>query len=325
MKSIPFSNTGVKVSQMCLGTMMFGDRTDEAEAGRIVDAALDGGVTFFDTAAVYAGGKTEEILGRLLKGRRDRVFLATKVNVPDGADYPAQIESSLDASLQRLQTDHVDLFLLHWARKNMNPAEIIRKLDLVVRSGKARYIGCCNFPAWLLAHFNAIAAAAGSPRLVNNQLPYNIIERGAEVEVLPQAVVEHIAITCYRPLMAGVLAGAYRPGQAMPTGTRAQNDERIPKWAAAYEQGLVKLFDVAKSRGVPPSHIAIAWLKDRTGVACPIIGISKLTQFQDSMAAFDLTLTPDEQTDLAAAFDSEVKECSQFYGPLRRAFNLTVA
>lgn len=322
MQTVPFGGTGVDVSWMCLGTMMFGDRTDEAESGRIVDAAIEKGVTFFDTAAAYADGKTEEILGRLLKGRRGNVFLATKVNVSDGADYPSRIEASLDASLGRLQSDHVDLFLLHWARKDMDPPRIVAVLDRVVRAGKARHVGCCNFPAWLVAHFNAIAAATGAPRLVNNQVPYNLIERGVEVEVLPQAFAERIAITCYRPLMAGALSGKYRTGEPLPLDTRAQSDDRIPRWAASYERGLAKLRALAAERGVPPAHVAIAWLKGRTAVTCPIIGVSRLSQFHDSLAAFDLTLTAQEQTELADAFDSEVKECSQYYGPLRRAFNL---
>ncbi|MCX5661460.1 MAG: aldo/keto reductase [Planctomycetota bacterium] len=322
MKRVPLGSTGVDVSQLCLGTMMFGDRTDEAEAGRIVDLALGSGVDFFDTAAVYAGGKTEEILGRLLKGRRDRVFLATKVNVGNGSEYPAQIAASLEASLQRLQTDRVDLFLLHWARADMDPPAIMAELAKVVRAGKARFIGCCNFPAWTFAHFNAVATSIGAPKLINNQLPYNLIERGIEVEILPQAVAEKIAITCYRPLMAGVLAGKYIPGQPAPADARATTDERIPKWLAENAGGVTHLLNLAKAKGVPPSHVAIAWLKSRVGVTCPIIGVSKLAQLQDAIAAFSLELTADEQQALAASFATEVKEVSQFYGPLRRSYSL---
>lgn len=322
MKRVPLGNTGADVSHLCLGTMMFGDRTDEAEAGRIVDLAIECGATFFDTASMYAGGKTEEILGRLLKGRRDKVFLATKVNVSNGADYPAQIVSSLEASLQRLQTDRVDLFLLHWARVNMDPPAIMAELAKVVRAGKARFIGCCNFPAWLFAHFNAAAAAAGGPRLINNQVPYNLIERGVEVEVLPQAAAEKIAITCYRPLMAGVLSGKYRPGEAPPADARAKNDDRIPRWLAENAGGVNHLLTLAKQKRVPASHVAIAWLKSRPGVTCPIIGVSSLAQFKEGLAAFDLELSPEEQQALAASFATEVKEVSQFYGPLRRSHQL---
>lgn len=323
MKLIPFGNSGVTVSQMCLGTMMFGERADEAETRRIVDTALDCGVTFLDTAAMYGGGRTEEILGRVLKGRRDRVFITTKVNVQNGADYTTEIVPSLEASLKRLQMDHVDLFLIHWPRVGMDVRAMVAALGSLVRAGKTRFIGCSNFPAWLLAHFNAVAAELSVPKLVNNQIPYNLIERGVEVEVLPQAATEGIAITCYRPLMAGVLSGKYRPGQPLPEDARASTDERIPKWLANHDAGLRQLFALAQARGVPPAHVAIAWLKDQPGVTCPIIGVSRLAHFTESLAAFDLTLEPAERDKLAAAFGCEVREISQFYGPLRRRFDLT--
>lgn len=322
MKMIPFANTQEQVSQMCLGTMMFGGKCDEAEAGRIMRAALDGGVNFFDTASMYAEGRTEEIMGRQLKGLRDRVFLATKVNVPEGPEYPAQIGPSLDASLKRLQTDRVDLYIIHWARVNMDPAAMIAQLDKVVRAGKARYVGCSNFPAWLLAHFNRIAIESGGPRLVSNQIPYNLIERGAEVEVLPQAKAEKIAINCYRPLVGGALSGKYRPGVEPPADSRAVTDARIPNWVKDNAAGLAELTKIAKARGVAESQVAIAWLKDRPGVSCPIVGVSKLEQLTSGIGAFGVTLDEAEVTSLAAAFDTDVKEISQFYGPLRRSFDL---
>jgi aryl-alcohol dehydrogenase-like predicted oxidoreductase len=229
MKQVSFGSTGIDVSQMCLGSMMFGGRCDEAESRRVVDAALERGVTFIDTASMYADGYTEEILGRALEGRRDKVFITTKVNVGTGSEYPGQIVSSLDASLRRLRMDYVDLYLIHWPRDHMNPLAMMEQLNTVVQAGKTRFIGCSNFPAWLVAHFNSVAAAHGWPQLVNNQIPYNLIERGAEVEVLPQAVTERIAITCYRPLMAGVLAGKYHPDQPLPQGTRSEDDERLAR------------------------------------------------------------------------------------------------
>lgn len=322
MKMVPFASTGVEVSRMCLGTMMFGDRCDEPEAERIVAAALDRGVNFIDTASMYCEGRTEEIVGRILRDRRDRVFLATKVNARSGAEYPALIGSSLEASLKRLGTDRVDLYLIHWPRKGMDPAAMLKALGETVRSGKARFIGCCNFPAWLLAHFNALATVMGVPKLINNQIPYNLIERGVEVEVLPQARAGNIAITCYRPLMAGVLAGKYHPARPLPSDARVESDERLAKWMADHAAGLLKLFAVAQNRGVPPAHVAIAWLNDQPGVTCPIVGVSRLAQFAESADAFDLALSAAEKDELADAFASAVKEYSQYYGPLRRSFEL---
>lgn len=322
MQRVALGGTGEKVSQMCLGTMMFGYRADETESGRIVNAALDRGVNFIDTASMYCEGATEEILGRILQGRRDKVFMVTKVNVGEGADYPEQIPLSLDASLKRLQMDHVDLFLIHWARKGMDPQAMMRALGAAVKSGKTRYVGCSNFPAWLVAHFNAAAAAEGLPRLVNNQVPYNLIERGIEMELLPYADATGLAITCYRPLMAGILAGKYQPGATMPEDARAQTDERIPKWAEEHEAGVRALLNMARSHDVPPIHLSIAWLRSQRGVTSPIIGVSRLDQFTEACDAFEFDLPEEQCNDLAAAFGCEVKEVSQFYGPLRRSFEL---
>ncbi len=322
MRLVPFGATGVNVSHLCLGSMMFGERCDEAEAGRIVDAALDGGVTFIDTAPVYADGEGEKILGRLLKGRRDRFFLATKVNVPTGAEYLSQITPSLEASLERLQTDFVDLYLIHQPRPGMNPAAMLKALDQVVRDGKAHFVGCCNYPAWLFAHFNAVAAEMGLVRMINNQIPYNLIERGAEVEVLPQADAENIAITCYRPLMAGVLSGKYRPGEPMPAASRVDEDDRLIAWTNDHARGLSKLFAVAKEHDVPAARVAIAWLRDQRAVTCPIVGVSRLEHLRSAIDSFDLELTESETEELAQAFGTEVKEVSPYYGPNRRAFDM---
>lgn len=323
MKRVPLSTTGVRVSQMCLGTMMLGDRADERESARIVDAALERGVDFIDTATVYAEGRTEEILGRILKGRRERAFLVTKVWGKTGAEYPELIPRSLDESLKRLQTDRVDLLLIHWPRKGMDMAAIMAALAGAVRAGKTRFVGCSNFPAWLVSHANAVAQQVGAPRLVNNQVPYNIVERGVEVEVLPQAVAERVAITCYRPLLAGVLSGKYNPDQPAPADARGVSDERIPRWVAAHANGLRRLFALAKERGVPPAQVAIAWVKDQPGVTAPLIGVSRLAQFEEAVGAFDLELSSEDRAGLAAAFDSAVKEVSGGnFGPLRREFGL---
>ena len=305
MKQVTFGTTGELVSEMCLGTMMFGDRCDEAESDRIISAALDNGVTFIDTAAMYCNGRTEEILGRILQGRRGKVFLATKVH--KGVDYRS-ITESIDESLARLQTDHVDLFMIHWPAKGMNPAEIMRALNDVVQAGKTKYVGCCNHPAWLLAHSNAIAAANGWPRLVCNQIPYNPIERGVEVEILPQAIAEHIAITVYRPLLMGLLAGKYDPDKPLPPDTRSAGDERIGDWLKRFADGVRHVLQLAAEKNVTPAQLAIAWIRSCPAVTCPIVGVSRLSQFQDSLNAFQLDLTIEERDELALAFGAEVKE-----------------
>lgn len=321
MQSVALGGTGERVSALCLGTMMFGERCDEAEAARIVDLALDRGVNFLDTAAMYGEGLTETILGRVLKGRRARVFLATKVH--KGVDGPS-ILSSLDESLARLQTDYVDLYLIHWPREGMRPLEVMAALDQVVRAGKARYVGCCNYPAWLVAHSNALAERQGWARLICNQVPYNLVERGIEVEILPQAVAEQIAITAYRPLLIGLLAGKYRPGQALPLAARATTDPRIGAWLAKYGDALCAFEQYATELGVPPAALAIAWVAQTPGVTAPIVGASAASQLESALRAGEVRLTPAQWQDLAALFACEVKEeAGGKFPALRRLVGLT--
>ena len=293
------------VSEFCLGTMMFGARCDEAESDRILSAALEHGVNFVDTAAMYANGGTEEILGRLLRGRRDSVFLATKVH--KGLE-PESIRSSIDESLARLKMDYVDLYLLHWPLKGMRPAEIMAALNEVVRDGKARYVGCSNFPAWLLAHCNAIAAENGWPRLINNQVAYNLFERGIEVEILPQAVAEGIAVTAYRPIAEGVLAGRYQVGGSFPTGARGESSGPVITWLAQHGASIERFNQYAAELGVAPASLALAWLRYSPGVTAVIVGASKLSQLGDSFAGFEFDMTERQYAEVTALFDTEVKE-----------------
>ena len=305
MNTIEFANTGVNISEMCLGTMMFGDRCDETESARILDTAVDQGVTFIDTAASYCGGVTEEILGRIIKGKRDDLFIGTKVTKTTDA---AWILQSMDESLTRMQLDYVDLYMIHWPREQMNTREMMEALNTVVEQGKARFIGCCNFPAWLVAHCNAIAAENGWAKLVNNQIPYNLIERGVEVEVIPQAVTDKIAITTYRPLLLGILAGKYKPGEPLPEDSRGQSDNRIPAWVAKYGEGLTQFMQFAAERNLHPAQLAVSWVRKSPGIASPIVGVSSLNQLQASIDAFAYDLSDGEYEEVTGMFDTAVKE-----------------
>jgi len=321
MKTVTFGKTGEQVSQMCLGTMMFGDRCDQAEADRILSAAMDAGVTFIDTAAMYVSGVTEEILGRIMQGRRDKLFIGTKVH--KGVNGQS-IRESIDESLARLQTDYVDLYMIHWPREGMKPAEIMAALNDVVATGKARFVGCCNFPAWLVAHCNAMAARNGWAPLVCNQVPYNPVERGIEVEILPQAVAENIAVTVYRALLIGLLAGKYHPDQPLPADARAQTDQRIADWLARYADGFRAYHKMAADLGVHPAQLAIAWLCHSPGVTCPIVGVSAERQLQASLDAFSLELTEEQVQAITAMFGADVKEeAGGDFPKYRRVINLT--
>lgn len=320
MKTVPFGTTGETLSRMCLGTMMFGRRCDEREADRILGLALDRGVTFLDTAAMYENGETEAILGRILEGRRDRLSVTTKVH--RGIDG-ATIRASIDESLSRLRTDRVDLYMIHWPEAGMRPAEMMAALNDVVAAGKARFVGFCNCPAWLFALLNRIAAENGWARLVSNQLPYNLLERGIEVEVLPQAVAEGVAITTYRPLLAGLLAGKYRPGQPLPADARGQTDARIGDWLGRYGAGVASLHAMAAEMGVAPGHLATAWVYGREGVATPIVGVSSLDQLNSAIDGFALDLTAEQRDRLSSFFDAGVKEeAGGRFPELRRSLQL---
>ncbi len=305
MNTIEFASTGVKVSEMCLGTMMFGDRCDEAESARILDTAVGQGVNFIDTAAAYSGGVSEEILGRIIKGKRDDLFIATKVTRNTDA---AWIKQSLDESLARMDVDHVDMFMIHWPREHMDIPAMMSALNDAVVAGKTRYIGCCNFPAWLFAHCNAVAARNGWAQLINNQIPYNLIERGVEVEVIPQAIAENIAITTYRSLSMGLLTGKYKPGVPLPKDSRGYTDARVANWLEKYAQGITSYFQFAAERDLHPAQLAVAWVRHSPGIAAPIVGVSSQRQLQASIDAFDVNLSAAEYAEVTDMFDTAVKE-----------------
>jgi aryl-alcohol dehydrogenase-like predicted oxidoreductase len=305
MKYVEFGKTGEKVSEMCLGTMMFGARCDEAESDCILSAAVDRGVNFVDTAAMYCDGRTEEILGRIMKGKRDKLFVATKVH--KGIDATSILES-IDESLARLQTDFADLYLIHWPVVGMHPAEVMEALNNVVLQGKARYVGCSNYPAWLFAYSNAIAARNGWAALVCNQVAYNLIERGVEVEILPQAMTEKVAVTAYRPLAIGLLSGKYKIGKALPPDSRGQTDPRVITWLSEHGDAIERFGRFAADLGVHPAQMAISWVRYSPAVTSPIVGVSSLQQLECSIGAFDFDLTAEQYDHLTNIFDTAVKE-----------------
>lgn len=305
MNKVNFADSGIQVSEMCLGTMMFGERCDEQESARILATAVAHDVTFIDTAAMYGDGYTEEILGRIMQVKRQDLFIGTKVM---RGTTPEWIVQSLENSLTRLQTDYVDLYMIHWPHEDMHLEPMMAALNGVVKAGKTRFIGCCNFPVWLLAECNHIAAQNGWARLICNQIPYNIIERGTEVEVLPQAVATNIAITTYGPVLLGILAGKYQPGQPLPEDSRGTTDPRVPQWLEKYADGLRKFNEFAAERYMHPAQLAVAWQRKARGVTSPIVGVSSESQLAASLAAFAVDLSDEEFAEITGMFDTAVKE-----------------
>jgi aryl-alcohol dehydrogenase-like predicted oxidoreductase len=306
MQYISFPGHALPVSQVCLGTMMFGDKCDGVLSEAIVAKALALGINAFDTAAMYSAGASEQYLGRALQAAdRSKLFVTTKV--VKGVDRRSIVES-IDESLGRLQMEYVDLYLIHWPVLGMNLTEMMAGLNEVVVSGKTRLVGCCNFPAYLLASANAIAAANGWALLRCNQVAYNLFERGVEVEILPQARLEDIAITAYRPLAIGLLTGRLMPGMPMDAARRGATDSRVLTWLAQHGRSLERFVAYAQAKGVEPAQLAAAWVMHNPAVTQPILGVSSLAQVESAVCVPDVQLTEGERQEISDMFHTEVTE-----------------
>jgi aryl-alcohol dehydrogenase-like predicted oxidoreductase len=303
-------HSGLRVSRLTLGTMTFGGRaqfrdvgeTDLDGARRQIDMALDAGVNLIDTADIYSYGAAEEILGRALNGRRDRLLLASKArfSMGDGPNDAGLSREHLiqacEASLRRLQTDHIDLYQLHEWDGETPLEETMAALDHLVQSGKVRYVGCSNFAGWQVMKALSAARAAGLPSLVSQQVYLSLQERSAEYEIVPSALDQGLGLLIWSPLAGGLLSGKYRRGEPAPPGSR-----RAGEWAEppVYDEG--KLYDtvdvllgIAEHHGVSPARVALAWLLERPGVTTVIVGARTDAQLADNLAAADLVLSGEE-------------------------------
>jgi len=309
MEYVNLGATGLRVSRICLGMMSFGATTsrpwllDEDAAEPIVRAAVEGGVTFFDTADMYSLGVSEEMTGRLLRRflSRDEMVVATKVFFPMGEGENERglsrkhVLSAIDASLSRLGMDHVDLYQVHRWDPRTPVEETMEALHDVVRAGKARYIGASSMYAWQLARAQHAAASRGWTRFVSMQSHYNLVYREEEREMIPLCRDHGLGVTCWSPLARGFLTGNRQRDGARLT-LRSGSDAL----ADAY-YGTPADFDVvdrvrvvAEERGVPPAQVALAWLLHRPGVTAPIVGATQLKHVQHALAAAALVLTPEE-------------------------------
>ena len=296
--------SGLQVSAICLGTMMFGDRTDEAEAGRIVAAAREAGVDFVDTADVYAGGESERILGRLVKADRTRWIVATKcgnvrVPAPDDADQSRRhIMRAIDGSLERLGMDHVDIYYLHLDDLRTPLEETVAAMGDLIRAGKIRYWGVSNFRGWRIAQAAMLADALGVPRPIVCQPYYNAMNRMPEVEVLPACAQFGLGAVPYSPLARGVLTGKYRPGEAPPAGTRAgRGDKRMmqtefrPESLALAQQ--IKAH--AERRGMSAGQFALNWVLNCGAVSSVLAGPRTLEQWREYLGALGHAFTAEDE------------------------------
>ena len=306
MKYTKFADDDFKVSKICLGTMNFADRCDYKTSEEIVQKAWELGINFIDTAAMYSNGEAERFLGKAMKALpREKIFLVTKV--VKGIDRDS-ILSGIDESLKRLQTDYVDLYLIHWPVQGMDLIEMMESLNQVVRAGKTRNIGVCNFPAYLLAAGNRIAQERGWKKLNCNQVAYSLIERGVEVEILPQAILENLAIMAYRPLAIGLLTGKFTQGMKMDPTTRGATDSRVITWLSDYGKSVDRFVHYAEEKSIHPAQLAAAWVSHCPAVTAPIIGVSSTRQLLSSVEAINVELSDEDYVNITEMFPTEVWE-----------------
>ncbi|NLD45452.1 MAG: aldo/keto reductase [Chloroflexi bacterium] len=327
MQYTQLGKTNLRVSRFCLGTMMFGGKTAEDESIRILHRALDAGVNFVDTADVYNAGASEEIVGKGLEGRRDGVVLASKFGMAmgQGANDVGvsrfHIVRSVEASLRRLRTDRIDLMYIHWPMEAMHLEEPLRALEDLIRAGKILYPACSNYPAWLLMRALWLQDVHGYAPLAAGQYPYNLIERGVEVELLPAAKAMGVGIVVYRPLSAGALTAKYL--DEIPAGARGEQDGRLDPWTKKYADGIRRLRAMAEERGYTAADAAVAWVRSHPAVTAPIVGISHLDQLEANLKGFAWEMTAEEREDIGRAFPTEVWEESGGRFPFwRRSFDI---
>ncbi len=301
MKIRQLGRTGLRVSNLCLGTMTFGNAQwgcDEPTSKRIVDRFLDAGGNFVDTADVYSAGVSEEILGRALKGKRQRAIVATKVAGPMGTGpndlglSRKHVLDAVDASLRRLGIDYIDLYQVHAYDPSTPLDETLRALDDCVRAGKVRYVGCSNYSAWQLMKAVALSRELGLSRYDCLQPQYSLVCRPIEREHLPLCIEEGIGVIPWSPLGGGLLTGKVRRGQPAPAGTRAAVDpmNRARFTAERNLEIAEAVAAVAQRLGKTASQVALAWVAEQPGVTSPIFGARTLEQLEDNLGAADLVL-----------------------------------
>jgi len=315
MKIKSLGRTGLKVSEVGLGTMTFGNQADQATSFAIMDEADKAGVNFFDTADVYPRvrdlgtvGTTEEIVGKWVqeRGARARIVLATKCGGAMGP-HPndeglsrRHIISACEQSLRRLQTDYIDLYQVHWPDPSTPIEETLRALDDLVHSGKVRYIGCSNFPAWQLADALWTSKMQRLESFVSVQPRYNLLFRMIEDELLPLCQAHDIGVIIYNPLAAGMLTGRYRQQKSVDSGTRfaLKNSGELYRkryWNDPIFEIVENLASFLEPRGKSLTQVALSWVLSQSAITCAIIGASKPEQLKDSLQAVDLVLDEEER------------------------------
>lgn len=303
MQYAALGTSDLKVSRLCLGTMMFGDQTDRDEAGRIMASALEQGVNFIDTADVYTRGASETMLGELWQGQRHQWVLASKVGnkmseAPNEVGYSRSwMIRAVEASLKRLQTDYLDVYYMHRDNPGLSLEEPVRVMGELIAQGKIRAWGLSNFRGWRIAQIVELARKMNIPAPVVCQPYYNLLNRMPEVEILPACHAYGLAVVPYSPIARGVLTGKYQPGVAPPPDSRAaRNDSRIQQTEMRDESLVIaqQLRERAHDLGVSLLHYACAWVLRNKIVTSVIAGPRTLAQWNDYLPALSVALTPED-------------------------------
>jgi aryl-alcohol dehydrogenase-like predicted oxidoreductase len=284
---------GLKVSELCLGTMTFGNGADQAEASRMVGTALEAGVNFFDTANAYVGGTSETMLGEALKGRRQDAVLASKFFNPmghrpnDSGMSRLHIRQAIDASLKRLQTDYIDIYYIHHVDHQTPLEEMLRALDDLVRQGKILYTACSNFETWRLMEALWLSDSKGWERFAAYQPQYSLVVRDIDEEIVPACQLKGLGVVAWSPLAGGYLAGKYTPGSLKVQGTRSSEGWGFNSrfFAANHGEILQTLLDVAKELGRSPAQVALRWVMDQPFITSAIVGARNADQLGETLKA----------------------------------------
>lgn len=292
--------TGVKVSHLCFGTMSFGGIADEAMSKAMFNQCRDAGINFFDCANVYVGGRSEEILGKLIADCRDQVVITSKVyfntgkGVNDGGSSRYHIVRAVEGSLKRLNTDYIDLYFIHRFDEITPLEETLNVLNDLVRQGKVLYIGASNYAAWQVAKALGISKQHAWARFECIQPMYNLVKRQAEVEILPMAISEQVGVINYSPLGGGLLTGKYGVNKRPESGRLMENKMYQERYGQEEVYAIAEKFtQLAEEVGINPVSLAIAWTGAHKGITAPIIGARNTDQLAPSIAATDIDMTPE--------------------------------
>lgn len=307
MRMTYLGRTGVQVSELCFGTMSFGGDADAAEAALMYAACRERGINFFDCADVYSRGRAEEILGALMAGHRDELVVTSKFWNPMGADANMRganrrhMARAVEASLKRLNTDRLDIYFIHHWDETTDLEDVLRGLEDLVASGKVLYLGASNFAAWQIMKALGISDRRGWARFDVIQPMYSLVKRQAEVELLPMAASERLAVMSYSPMGGGVLSGKYRADRTANVGRLAADAKYGSRYGEDWVHETAAAFcDKADALGLHPATLAVAWAKSRPEITAPIIGARSLEQLGPSLAAADFEMGAALRHEIAA-------------------------